>query len=73
MDELKAELKEALSMSGEEIDFYVDVVFHAAFGPDDLSEQECFKFREVYEDICRHGYRDAKLFKKLYLMYIMVL
>ena len=71
--ELTAELVEALSVSETTIRYYVDMVYHAAFGPDDLTEQDMFKFREVYEDICRHAYRDAGFIKKLYYMYIMVL
>ena len=71
--ELTEELTEALAMPEATIRYYVDMVFRAAFGPDDLTEQDMFRFRETYEDICRHAYRDAKLFRKLYYMYIMVL
>ena len=41
--------------------------------PDDLTDQDMFRFREAYEDICRHAYRDAGLISKIYYMYIMVL
>ena len=71
--ELTAELVEALSMAEEPIRYYVDMIFHAAFGPDDLTEQQVFRFREVCDEICRHAYRDANLLKKIYYMYIMVL
>ncbi|MEE3467954.1 MAG: transglutaminase domain-containing protein [Eubacterium sp.] len=71
--ELTGELTEALSMPEEPIRYYVDTIFHAAFGPDNLTEQQVFRFREVCDEICRHAYRDAGLLKKIYYMYIMVL
>ena len=73
MEELTAEICEALGVSESVVRLYVDMVFRAAFGPDDLTEQDMFRFREAYEDICRHAYRDAGPVSKLYYMYIMVL
>ncbi len=71
--ELTEELTEALGVNEELMRYYVEMIYHAAFGPDDVTEQSVFKFREVYEDICRHAYRDANIFKKIYYMYFMVL
>ncbi len=71
--ELTAELVEALSMPEEPIRYYVEMIFHAAFGPDNLTEQQVFRFREVCDEICRHAYHNAGLLKKIYYMYIMVL
>ena len=73
MAELTSELSEALGVKEELMYYYVQMVYHAAFGPDDLTEQSVFRFREVYEAICRHAYKDANIIKKLYYMYIMVL
>ncbi len=73
MDELTKELTEALGVSEEMMRFYVEMIYHAAFGPDDLTEQSVFRFREIYEIICRHVYKDVNLIKKLYYMYIMAL
>ena len=71
--ELTAELTEALSMPEEPIRYYVEMVFYGAFGPDNLTEQQVFRFREVCDEICLHAYHDANLLKKIYYMYIMVL
>ena len=73
MAEYIDELCETLKVPRETVTYYVEMVFHGAFGPDDLTDQAMFKFREVYEDICRHAYRDARLPIKIYYMYIMVL
>lgn len=73
MEELIGEIRDALGVSEAVVRLYVDMVFRAAFGPDDLTDQDMFRFREAYEDICRHAYRDAGLISKIYYMYIMVL
>ena len=73
MAEYTDQLCETLGVSRDSIEYYIEMVFHGAFGPDNLTEQEMFKFREAYEDICRHAYRDAHLPMKIYYMYIMVL
>lgn len=83
MDELTEELTEALGFNEagarahtsveDPIRYYVEMIYHAAFGPDDLTEQSVFRFREVYEEICKQAYRDANILKKIYYMYIMVL
>ena len=73
MEELTGELTAALGVREELMRYYVEMIYHAAFGPDDLAEQAVFRFREVYESICRHAYKDANIIKKLYYMYIMVL
>ncbi|MCR4604701.1 MAG: transglutaminase-like domain-containing protein [Eubacterium sp.] len=52
---------------------YIDMVFAAAFGPDTISEKDIFKFRETCDEICRHAYNDAGIFKKIYYMYVLVL
>ena len=71
--DLASELTDVLEVPPELMRYYVDMVFHAAFGPDDMTEQAVFRFREVYEEICRRAYRDAGLLKKLYYLYVLVL
>ena len=73
MDELIAELCDALGVHEDVIRCYIELVFRAAFGPDDLTEQDMFRFREAYEDICRHAYRDAGPLSKVYYMYFLCL
>lgn len=67
------EIASAMGMPEKEIREYVSLVFHARFGPDDITEEQLAGFRIIYENIRRKAYEDAKLFKKLYYMYIMVL
>ena len=73
MNELTEEIKEALGIGEELAGYYVEMVFRAAFGPDDMTEQEVFRFKEVYDEICMNAYREAGLIKKLYYMYVLAL
>lgn len=71
--ELTHELSKALKIKKPVIGFYVDMVYHAAFGPDDITEDQMFRFRSVCDEISRHAYKNAGIFRKLYYMYFMVL
>ncbi len=52
---------------------YVAAVYRARFGPDDFTEEEYSEFQAIYEQMIRQLYDEAKVFGKLYYMYIMVL
>lgn len=73
MAEYTMAIAEAMQLPPEQISEYVSIVFHARFGPDDITEAQYAGFRMQY-DIIRHKmYENAKIIKKLYYMYIMVL
>ncbi len=57
----------------DQITEYVALVYHARFGPDDITEAQLAEFRMQFDRIRRKAYDDAKIMKKLYYMYIMVL
>lgn len=66
-------IAKAMEMPEAEIYEFVELVYHARFGPDDITEEQMAAFRIIYENIRRKAYEDAKIFRKLYYMYIMVL
>lgn len=68
-----AAIAEAMEMPVDQITEYVGLVYHARFGPDDITEAQHAEFRMQFDRIRRKAYDDAKLMKKLYYMYIMVL
>ncbi len=71
--ELTVEMARALDMSVEELYGYVSLVYRARFGPDDIEEEQVRAFQMICENIRTKIYGDAKIIKKLYYMYIMVL
>lgn len=66
-------IAKTMEMPEEEIYGFVSLVYHARFGPEDITEEEMAAFRRTYDNIRRKSYEDAKIFRKLYYMYIMVL
>lgn len=66
-------IAEGMGMRPDQITEYVSLVYHARFGPDDITEVQLADFRMIYDQIRRKAYADAKPLKKLYYMYIMVL
>ncbi|MBO5072980.1 MAG: hypothetical protein J6C32_08460 [Eubacterium sp.] len=66
-------IAEAMDLSPEQVADYVSIVFHARFGPDDITEAQYAGFRMQYDMIRHRMYENAKIIKKLYYMYIMVL
>lgn len=68
-----AAIAEGMDMPVDQITEYVSLVYHARFGPDDITEAELAEFRMQFDAIRRKAYDDAKIMKKLYYMYIMVL
>lgn len=71
--EYAALIANAMDMPLGQIMGYVEMVFHARFGPDDITEAQMAEFRTCYEAIRSKAYGDAKIMKKLYYMYIMIL
>ena len=71
--ELIEQMTQTLEVPQTTARVYVDMVFAAAFGPDNISEKDIFRFREVCDEICRHAYNDAGIIKKVYYMYVLVL
>ena len=66
-------ISKAVEMPLDQITEYVSLVYYARFGPDNITEAQIAEFRMIYEQIRRRAYADAKILKKLYYMYIMVL
>lgn len=73
MAEYTEQIAEAMSLPKSEISIFVELIYHARFGPEDIGEEELRSFGEVYHLIRNKAYEDVKLIKKLYYMYIMVL
>ena len=73
MAEYTMSIAEAMDLPPEQIAEYVSIVYHARFGPDDITEAQYAGFRMQYDMIRKKMYEDAKPIKKLYYMYIMVL
>ena len=73
MAEYTKEISVAMEMPYDKIYDYVTLVYRARFGPDDITEEDMAVFRITYENIRRKAYENAKLLKKIYYMYIMVL
>lgn len=73
MAEYTEQIAEAMSLPKSEISVFVELIYHARFGPEDIGEEELRSFGEVYHLIRNKAYEDVKLIKKLYYMYIMVL
>lgn len=73
MAEYTMELAAAMEIPPDEMGAYTAMVFHARFGPDDITEEQLNTFCAGYETIRQKAYQDAKMIKKLYYMYIMVL
>lgn len=73
MAEYTEQIAEAISLPKSEISPFVELIYHARFGPEDIGEEELRSFGEVYQLIRNKAYEDVKLIKKLYYMYIMVL
>lgn len=73
MAEYTAQIAEAMSLSESGIAVFVELIYHARFGPDDIGEEQLRAFGEIYHRIRNRAYEDVKVIKKLYYMYIMVL
>lgn len=73
MAEYTEQLAMAMRMPEAEISVYVELIFHARFGPEDITEEQMDEFRQAYEKIRAKAYADAKIFRKLYYMYIAAL
>ena len=73
MAEYTAQIAKAMELPEEEITVFVELIYHARFGPDDISEEELRSFAEIYHHIRNKAYEDVTFIKKLYYMYIMVL
>ena len=68
-----AKIAKAMDMPEGEIYEFTALVYHARFGPEDITEEEMASFRIIYENIRRKAYENARILRKLYYMYIMVL
>lgn len=66
-------IAKGMNMRQEDAEFFAELVFHARFGPDDISEEEMGNYRIVFNKIQAKAYAKAKIPKKIYYMYIMVL
>ena len=73
ISEYQLEMAEAMEMSMAELEEFVELLFHARFGPDDITESQMVSFWQTYEAVRARAWKSAKLFRKIYYMYIMVL
>ncbi len=73
MADYAEQLSAAMRMPEAEIRTYVELVYHARFGPDDITEEQMEEFLLIYEKIRAKAYADAKIFRKLYYMFITAL
>lgn len=71
--EFTEEISSAMNLPEADVARFVELLFHARFGPDNISEEQLKEFGRVYKTICQKAYADAKWIRKLYYMYIMVL
>lgn len=68
-----ADIARAMRIPEKDIKEFVQLIYHARFGPDDITKEQSEEFFQTYMKIRKKAYEDAKLFKKLYYMYIMAL
>lgn len=73
MAEFAGELTAAMHLPQEDMQYFVQLLFHARFGPDTITEEQLKEFGRIYQTIRSKVYDDASWLKKLYYMYIMVL
>lgn len=73
MHEFAEEIIAAMKLPERDLTWFVELLFHARFGPDTITEEELKEFSRIYESVCRKAYADATWIRKLYYMYIMVL
>lgn len=73
MHEFAEEIVTAMKLPEQDVTQFVELLFHARFGPDTITETQLKEFGRIYESICQKAYADAKWIRKLYYMYIMVL
>lgn len=71
--EYAAQISMAMRIPEDELYAYTELVYHARFGPDDITDEQAEQFRRIFVKIRDKAYADAKILKKLYYMYIMVL
>ncbi len=68
-----ADIAGAMQIPEEDIKEFVELLYHARFGPDSITKEQTERFFETYTQIRQKAYGDAKIIKKLYYMYIMAL
>lgn len=73
VEEYTRQIAEAMAMEPEEIRLFVEMVFHARFGPDDIGKEEMEQFMKEFLAIRDKAFRDSKFITKLYYMYILAL
>lgn len=73
MREFAEEIITAMKLPESDVTQFVELLFHARFGPDTITEEQLREFGRIYESMRRKAYADAKWIRKLYYMYIMVL
>lgn len=73
MAEFTKEIAGAFGLLEKDIAVFVEMVYHARFGPDDITEEQLRAFGDIYHRIRNTAYDEMKMFKKIYYMYIKVL
>lgn len=68
-----ADIARAMRIPEADMKEFVELLFHARFGPDNITKEQTEAFFETYKKIRQKAYSDAKIMKKLYYMYIMAL
>lgn len=73
MAQFAEEIAAAMHLPQADIEYFVEMLFHARFGPDTITGEQLKEFDRIYEIIRHKAYDNASWIKKLYYMYIMVL
>ncbi len=71
--EFAGEIAKVMEMPEEDMTAFVELLFHARFGPDTIMDEQLQEFDRIYQEIRKKAYKDAKCIRRLYYMYIMVL
>ena len=68
MAEFTKEIAGAFGLLEKDVAVFVEMVYHARFGPDDITEEQLRAFGDIYHRIRNTAYDEMKMFKKIYLL-----
>lgn len=71
--EYTADIARVMRMPEADLKEFVQLLYYAGFGPDNITKEQTAAFFETYQQIRQKAYADGKIIKKLYYMYIMAL
>ena len=68
-----ADIARAMRIPEADLEEFVQLLYYAGYGPDDITKEQADTFFDTYQKIRQKAYADANIIKKLYYMYIMAL